>query len=155
MVINIYTVTGVKCLLVCRAWKKVIRKLSYHSKPVEYSKAIHVAFPPGRPIRVVSPNRNWQVVLPTNCSCWVTRFPWLELNRRNYSQFSWTSPYKAKYLLFFCKNSLSVPYITLLMAQWTDMEAEKITHWAHVGAWPPYLRLIRGYWFVESHPESQ
>ena len=24
--------------------------------------------------------------------------------------------------------------ITLLMAQWVDLEAEKITHWAHVGA---------------------
>ena len=25
------------------------------------------------------------------------------------------------------------------MAQWVDMEVEKVTNWAHVGAWPPYL----------------
>ena len=31
----------------------------------------------------------------------------------------------------------------------------KITHWAHVGAWPTYLRLIRGYLFVGPNPESQ
>ena len=41
------------------------------------------------------------------------------------------------------------------MAQWVDMKAEKITHWAHVGAWPPYLRLIRDYVFFRLHPESQ
>ena len=45
--------------------------------------------------------------------------------------------------------------LTLLMAQWVDMEAEKITHWAHVGAWPPYLRLFQDYWFVGPHLESQ
>ena len=41
------------------------------------------------------------------------------------------------------------------MAQWVNMEAEKITHWPHVDAWPPYLRLIRDHWFVGPQPESQ
>ena len=40
------------------------------------------------------------------------------------------------------------------MAQWAR-KVKKITHWAHVGAWPPYLRLIRDYWFVGPHSESQ
>ena len=32
--------------------------------------------------------------------------------------------------------------LTLLMAQWVGMEASASTHWTHVSAWPPYLRLI-------------
>ena len=43
--------------------------------------------------------------------------------------------------------NFGVKYLTLLLAQWIDMEAGKITHWAHVGAWSPYLRLILDYWF--------
>ena len=41
------------------------------------------------------------------------------------------------------------------MAQWVDIEAEKITHWAHVGARPPYLRLIRDYWFVRKSKKHE
>ena len=43
-------------------------------------------------------------------------------------------------------------FISLLMAQWVDMEAGKIRHWAHVGAWSPYLRLIWDYWLYRSAP---
>ena len=45
-------------------------------------------------------------------------------------------------------------FIALLMAQWVDMEAEKITHWAHVDAWTPFLRLIQDCWFVGPLLES-
>ena len=31
----------------------------------------------------------------------------------------------------------------------------KIRHWAHVGAWPPYLRVIQDYWFVGPHQVSR
>ena len=42
--------------------------------------------------------------------------------------------------------------LILLMAQWLEMVAGKITHWAHVGAWPSYLRLIRDNWLFEITP---
>ena len=45
------------------------------------------------------------------------------------------------------------PILTLLMAQWVDMKAEKNTHWAR--AWSTYLRLILGYRFIGPYQESQ